>query len=176
MKPRRWDWLVFAIFGCFVFIHFHGLDSAPEMGMPASEILSFFDSARALPHDENQLLLFIFDFQDFSCMTCLDSFLALHRILPLGFKTSKTWGILVANDQAGDEYRIFRIAEKKLKGFVRANHIAFPILVGKTRIFGDWAEKGSCVLLFDSAKRVLCRYEFPLTSGQMEEIFLNLRE
>lgn len=161
MKLKFWDWLIFLAFGCLVFSHFRGFDTA-------------IDSTTVAPNDERQLLLFILDFRDFSCMACLDSFLGLYRILPFSFKTSKTWGILVVKNSEGEENRLFRIAEKKLKGFVQANHITFPILVDRSRIFGEWAEKGSCVLLFDGVKKILCRYDFPLTDGQFEEIFANL--
>jgi hypothetical protein len=161
LKLKFWDWLIFLAFGCLVFFHFRGFDTA-------------IDSTTVAPNDERQLLLFILDFRDFSCMACLDSFLGLYRILPFSFKTSKTWGILVVKNSEGEENRLFRIAEKKLKGFVQANHITFPILVDRSRIFGEWAEKGSCVLLFDGVKKILCRYDFPLTDGQFEEIFANL--
>jgi hypothetical protein len=174
LKLKFWDWLIFAVFFCLVFFQLRMLESVPENVLPAAEILSFFDPTTSPPHDDSQLLLFIFDFQDFSCMTCLDSFLALYRILPVRFKSSKTWGILIAKNSGAEERKMIRIAEKKLKGFVRANQIKFPILVDRSRIFGEWTEKGSCVLVFDRAKKMLCRYEFPLTSEQFEEIFLCL--
>ncbi len=171
MKLKCWDWLIFLAFGCLVFSHFRGFDTTSERAFNAAEVLSLFDSKAVAPKDDRQLLLFILDFRDFSCMACLDSFLGLYRILPFSFKTSKTWGILVVKNSEGEENRLFKIAEKKLKGFVQANHITFPILVDRARIFGEWAEKGSCVLLIDGAKKILCRYDFPLTGYQFEEIF-----
>ena len=171
MKLKFWDWLIFLAFGCLVFFHFQGFDTASERAFPAAEVLSFFDSTTVAPNDERQLLLFILDFRDFSCMACLDSFLDLYRILPFSFKTSKTWGILVVKNSEGEENRLFRIAEKKLKGFVQANHITFPILVDRGRVFGKWAEIGSCVLLFDRVGKMFHRYDFPLTGYQFEEIF-----
>lgn len=169
MNLKSWDWLIFFVFGYLTFFHLRGYDAVSVTKASA-------------PEDNRKLLLFILDFRDFSCMTCLDSFLALYRILPFRFKTSDTWGILVldsAEAEVGAEARgnrLIWIAEKKLRGFIQANHITFPMLVDKSRIFCQWAEKGSCVVLFDEAKKVLKRYEFPLARGQLEEIFLHLTE
>jgi len=161
---KFWDWIVIVFFGCLVFFTFRGIDLAAGKDFP----------------DENdfdkKLLLFILDFQDFSCFTCLDSFLGLYRILPMRFKTSNAWGILVVKNSEGKENRPFRIAEKKLKGFVQANHITFPILVDRSRIFGELAEHGSGVYLFDGTRKTARRYDFPLTGEEFEEIFVNLME
>jgi hypothetical protein len=161
--------MLFFVFGCLTFFHLRGADAVSVVKAVASE-------------DDRKMLLFILDFQDFSCMTCLDSFLSLYRILPFHFKTSHSWGILVvdkAEEQTGveaDENRQFRIAEKKLKGFVQANHITFPILVDRYQIFNQWADIGTCVVLFDESRKILNTYEFPLIGGQLEEIFLHLTE
>jgi hypothetical protein len=173
LNLKTWDWLIFLAFGCLTFLHLRGLDAVSE-------------SKAVAPIDDRKLLLFILDFQDFSCMTCLDSLLALYRILPFRFKTSQAWGVLVVDVGKAEteteaeveavENRLIRIAEKKLRGFVQANHITFPILVDRFRIFGRLSENGSCVLLFDETKSILNRYEFPLTGEQLEEIFLLLTE
>lgn len=174
MKLKFWDWIIFLLFGCLVFFHFRGFDVVSGRASPDADVLSFFKSMTVAPNDERQLLLFILDFRDFSCMTCLDSFLGLYRILPFRLKKTKTWGVLVVKKSEGEENRLVKIAEKKLKGFIQANQITIPFLVDRSRIFGEWTEKGSCVLLFDGAKRILYRYEFPLTGEQFEEIFANL--
>lgn len=109
-------------------------------------------------------------------MTCLDSFLGLYHKLPLRYRTIKTWGILAVKTWEGEETRMIRIAEKKLKGFIQANQITFPFLVDRHRIFSELANKGSGVLLFDENQKVVFRYDFPLTGEQFEEIFVNLIE
>ena len=164
MTLKPWDWLIFLVFGGLVFFHFLGFDGAAE-----GDAAEFFDGG-------NTLLLFILDFQDFSCMTCLDSFLQFYHMLPSHFRTSKAWGILAVKDRDGGWDRAVRIARKKLNGFVRANGIAFPVLVDRSGLFAGLAEKGSGVLLFDGTRKVLCRYDFPLTGEQLEEIFANLVE
>ena len=161
MNLKFWDWLIFLVLGCLSFFHLRGLEAVSKSKADAS-------------NENRKLLLFILDFDDFSCMTCLDSFLALYRILPFRFKTSHSWGVLIVDKP--EDNRLIRIAGKKLRGFLKANHITFPILMDRSGIFGHREETGSCVLLFDEAKNMLTRYEFPLTGGQLEEIFLYLTE
>ena len=159
MTLKFGDWVTILLFGCLVFFYFRGIDLAAGKDSLQENVF------------DNKLLLFVLDFQDFSCMTCLDSFLMLYRQLPFRFKTSHAWGILVVKQSEKEEMKQFWIAEKQLRGFVRANDITSPILVDKERVFGKWAETGSCVLLFDKVGKMVHRYEFPLTGDQFEEIF-----
>ena len=159
---KSWDWVIFLLFGCLVFFHFRGFD--------------FLEPRIVAPNDERQSLLFFLDFEDFSCMMCLDSFLGLYQKLPFRFKTSNSWGILVVKKSEGEENRLVRIAKKKLEGFVQANHITFPILVDRSQVFGELAERGSGVVLFDENRKAVFRYDFPLTNEQFEDIFANLME
>ena len=174
------DWLIFLVFGCSVFFHFRGFDRIVGAVLPQAQALSNFDAAAGFPDDDKKLLLFILDFADFSCITCLDSFLDLYRMLPSRFRTEDAWGILAVGNREGDGEeagnRQVLIAEKKLKGFIRANRIAFPILLDRSRIFEEVAEKGSGVLLFDGAGKIFRRYDFPLTGEQFAEIFAALME
>lgn len=174
MKLRFWDWIIFLVFGCLTFFHFRGFHTASEKVFPAAEFLSHFNPTSDVSYDGKPLLLFFLDFKDFSCMACLDSFLELYRLLPIDTKTSKAWGILAVEHSDGEGNRLFRIAEKKLKGFVRANHITFPILVDRFRVFEELVEDGSGVFLFDGTAKTVRRYDFPLSGEQFEEIFLNL--
>lgn len=164
MTLKFWDWIIIVFIGCLVFFTILGIDLA-----------SCKDSRDEVVLDK-KLLLFILDFQDFSCLTCLDSFLGLYRKLPMRFKTSNAWGILVVKNSEREKEKPFRIAEKKLKGFIRANHITFPILVDRSRFFGDLTENGSGVFLFDGTRKTVHRYSFPLAVEQFEEIFMNLME
>ena len=164
MTLKFCDWIIVLLFGCLVFFHFRGIDLAAGRDSPDEDVF------------DKKLLLFILDFQDFSCMTCLDSFLGLYQQLPFRFKTSKTWGILVMKKSEKEENKQLWIAEKKLRGFIRANQITFPFLVDRHRIFSELANKESGVLLFDENQNVVFRYDFPLTGEQFEEIFVNLME
>jgi len=173
---KFWDWIIILLFGCLVFFHLRGLSVVSGGASPDAEVLSVFKSMTVAPNDKRQLLLFILDFQDFSCMTCLDSFLMLYRQLPDRFRTSNAWGVLVIKKTEEEENKQLWIAEKKLRGFIRANHITFPILVDRSQVFGKWTETGSCVLLFNGIQNIVHRYDFPLTGDQFEEIFANLWE
>lgn len=159
MKLKFGDWIIVLLFGCLVFFYFQGIDLAGGKDSLDEDVF------------DKKLLLFILDFQDFSCMTCLDSFLMFYNQLPDRFRTSHSWGILVVKKPGKEETGHVWIAEKKLRGFIRANHITFPILVDRGRVFGKWAEIGSCVLLFDRVGKMIHRYDFPLTGYQFEEIF-----
>jgi hypothetical protein len=153
------DWIIVLFFGCLVFFHFRGIDLAAGRDSCDEDVF------------DNKLLLFILDFQDFSCMTCLDSFLGLYRQLPARFKTSKTWGILVVKKSEKEENKQLWIAEKKLRGFIRANRIMSPILMDRSHFFEGLVEEGSGVLLFDGIRNSVHRYAFPLAGSQFEEIF-----
>jgi hypothetical protein len=153
------DWVTILLCGCLVFFYFRGIDLGARQNSLGEDVFG------------NKWLLFILDFQDFSCMTCLDSFLMLYRHLPFRFKTSRSWGILVVKKSEKEERKQLWIAEKQLRGFVRANDITFPVLVDRGRLFGGVAEKGSCVLLLDGTGSLIHRYEFPLTGEEFTEIF-----
>ena len=79
-------------------------------------------------------------------------------------------------DRGVEGDRAVRIAEKKLKGFIRANRIPFPISVDRLGIFAAWKERGSGVLLLDGKRKSCQWYDFPLTGEQFEEIFASLTE
>lgn len=164
MTLRPGDWVILLLFGGLVFFYFRGVDLAPAEDSPGEGISG-----------EN-MLLFVLDFRDFSCMTCLDSFLWLYQKLPFRFRTSGSWGIMVMEGPDKEEEVRLGIAEKKLRGFLQANHITFPVLLDRTRVLGGLAEKGSAVILFDRKTGRVTKYSFPLTGEQIEEIFITLQE
>lgn len=176
MKVKFSDWLIFLVFGGLVFFHFRGFEAVEGTVFPQKNLLSIVGAMPEFPGEGNSLLLFILDFEDFTCLSCLDSFLALYRSLPSPFQTFQAWGVLIMKDRGDDWGRAVRIAGKKLRGFIRANRIAFPILVDRSRIFAAWEERGSGVLLFDGKRKMCQWYDFPLTGEQFEEIFARLTE
>ena len=159
MTLKFCDWIIVLLFGLLAFFYFRGVDLAAGRDFPDEAVF------------DKKLLLFILDFQDFSCMTCLDSFLGLYQQLPVRFKTSKTWGILVVKNSGKEENKQHWIAEKKLRGFIGANQITFPILMDRAHVFRELAEEGSGVMLFDGIENTVHRYNFPLTGYQFQEIF-----
>ena len=122
-------------------------------------------------HDK-KLLLFIFDFNDFMCMSCLDSFLTFCQSLPSHILEENSWGILTIGSairKSGLESSV-RIARTKLRGFVTANRIKFPVFIDEHQIFQQFEKKGSSVLLFDGTNNILKEYIFPLNKDQIAEI------
>ena len=173
-KKLSWaEWLILLVFGLAAFFHLRGsgpVRQGSAAGVMAREGQAFSRPAVLESGEQRRLLLFILDFRDFSCMVCLESFLELHRRLPLRVKTEDTWGVLVVPRGREKDGTAVGIAGKKLEGFVRAHRILFPILVDSSRILGEMAEKGSGLVLFDEGKRTVSRFDFPLKSEQFREI------
>ena len=118
--------------------------------------------------DTNQgiFLLLIIDFNDFMCPTCLDSLLDFCRGLPVSFRKRCIQGVVIADEyrkkESGDSFE--KIMEKKIKGFAKANHIEFPILLDRNQIFGPLIKKeGTSVFIFNAETHAITRHVFPLT-------------
>ena len=121
------------------------------------------------------LLLFIIDLDSFLCLPCLDSFLNFCTNLPDSIIEGHVWGILVfdKSEEKGDS--LARIAEKKLKGFIRANDIKFPVIVDRFHLFNHLGEEGTVLILFNYDERLIKKYVFPLSRSQIKEIWGKLR-
>jgi len=160
MKFRFTDCVVLLIFGCMTFFHLRGFDRSSQKGFPVD-----FDWPERRQH-----LLFFIDFRDFSCMTCLDSFLDFYRRLPPRFQTEDSMGILVLDPEKRDKTSS-EIARVKLRGFVLSNHIAFPVQVDQFHVFRGIAQEGTSVVLFDYDREIIKRFLFPLRQQDLDEIF-----
>ena len=172
--------IMIVVLGCILFNKI-GLSSVIEIEARIPQKNDLFSNAKMDSYDslENRkLLLFIIDFNDFMCLSCLDSFLDFYYCLPSDFQKHLSWGILVFNisEKEGNNNISARIAEKKLRGFVTANNIKFPILIDKFHVFNGLAEEGTVVMVFDWSRKMVKRYVFPLNKGQIEEIFKFLTE
>jgi len=127
--------------------------------------------------DENRpLCLIIMDFDDFFCFSCQDSFLRFIRYVPAQIRRESFWGILAYESQkTGTERALAKqIIEKKLRGFKKANHIDFPILIDHGSNFIPLSKEGSGLFLFSRKTRVLEHYIFPLSQNQMDEVLTML--
>lgn len=67
-----------------------------------------------------------------------------------------------------------KIIEKKLRGFIQANEIKFPVLIDRFKIFKDLGEEGTAVIIFDGERKTIKKYVFPLRHGQKQEIMNNI--
>jgi hypothetical protein len=151
---------------------FLGFASAPALNKRHSLMfLSASSNQIEVPHDR-KLLLFVFDFNDFMCMNCLESFLTFCNSIPPHILEENAWGILTiesAIKKSGLKNSV-KIARTKLRGFMLANRIKFPIFIDEYQIFHQFEKKGSAVLLFDGSNNILKEYTFPLSLGQIGEI------
>jgi hypothetical protein len=167
------DCLVILVFGLAAFFHFRGFGPAEanvQAGALTVEERPFSPLKTVESEEPGRMLLFILDFRDFSCMLCLESFLELYQRLPLRVKLRNVWGVMIVPAGQEKDESVIRIAEKKLQGFIRAHRILFPVLVDRHQVFGGMAERGSGIVLFDEAKLILSRFDFPLESRQFQEI------
>jgi hypothetical protein len=119
-----------------------------------------------------KLLLIIIDFDDFMCLTCLESFLSFCRSVPPHILEENAWGILVLNPDNSknqDKTRL-KIAQKKLRGFMDTHRIPFPILIDSQNVFPSLAKEGSGLLFLDDQIRSVFRCIFPLSKEESERI------
>lgn len=119
------------------------------------------------------LLLFIIDFGMLMCPSCLDSFLGFYQEFSGLIEEGMAWGILIldkpSEEKDGTSLSV-TIAEKKLKGFRRANDIKFPILIDPFAVFAELAHEGTALVLFDRSRNIVRKYNFPLTPSEKKEL------
>ncbi len=128
----------------------------------------------SLPIEQAQLIIII-DFNDFMCFSCLDSFVEFCQSLPLHSKDGKVCGVLVVND-ADETDLSFKIVEKKLRGFISANNIKFPVLIDYLHIFNPFADDGTVIILFNHREKCIKKYLFPLKREQKADILSALKD
>jgi hypothetical protein len=149
-----------------------GFASSPTLNNRHSLIyLSAPTNNIEVPQDR-KLLLFVFDLNDFMCLSCLEAFLTFCHSLPPHVLEENAWGILTIGSgvkKSGLEDSV-KIARTKLRGFVLANRIKFPIFIDEFQIFRQFEKKGTAILLFDGTNNILKEYIFPLTRDQIGEI------
>ena len=112
------------------------------------------------------------DFDDFMCMSCLESFLSFCKSFPVHLLEEKAFGILVPGWKGNDfdlEVNV-QIAQKKLRGFVKANNVKFPIYLDQNKIFCPSVTRGTSVILFDEKARTIRVYSFPIKRADVQEI------
>lgn len=118
------------------------------------------------------LLLFIIDFNDFMCMSCLDSFLSFCRSIPSRSLEKNAWGVCVLADidKKPEKKDSGRIAEKKLRGFIAANSIPFPVIIDHSRVFQSFAADGTAIVIIDVERKRIARYNFPIGNADARKI------
>ncbi len=169
----RKDKLVFIILALASRLVFFGYGGN---GMMSDQALFLGDQTNFLIPDK--LLFFIIEFESFACLSCLDSFLEFYHQLPSSLEQASLWGILIVDwsGQRAEQDHSFKIIEKKLRGFIKANQIQFPILIDRFQLFNGLGKEGISLILFDRKKRTIKKYVFPLRQIQKKEIVNNINE
>ncbi len=119
-----------------------------------------------------KLILFVIKFDLFLCSPCLNPFFDFYRLLPSPFRESKVWGIIVCSETGIKENVAAqrRIADKKLRAFLRANDITCPVVIDYSGDFERFSKKKTNILLFDPAKKFFKKFELPLNQEQKREV------
>jgi hypothetical protein len=108
------------------------------------------------------MLFFIIDFGDFMCPACLDSLLSLCRLLPNHFLRERACGIVVLPHSYSGSVKIM---EQKIRGFKKANRIAFPLFLDRDHIFRSLSGEGTSVVLFHPNAGSILKISFPLNAS-----------
>ena len=132
---------------------------------PTNALLSVQSIPNLAPAPVDPSLLFIIDFTDFMCPACLDSLLNLCRLLPRHIQQERVWGIVVFPHPHSTA-----ILEKKVRGFQKANNIAFPILLDRDHIFRSLAAQGTTLFLFNPLHGSIIKLSFPISSADTERL------
>jgi len=166
---------LFLIFGCSVFFHFHGVDGLKGRGSAIHTLAAVMGKNSQGSVSARKRLLFVLDFDDFSCMMCLESFLDCYSLLPPQVKFQDSFGVLVGVEDRREE-KDLAIMRKKLRGFIKANAIVFPVFLDERGVFDSAGREGSCVILMDEKSGDVRRFVFPLKKGEMGAILEELVE
>ncbi len=118
-------------------------------------------------------LIFVMNFNILMCTPCLESFLNFYHEVSKCSKRGGVWGVLVLDEPEKNTKEmklLFRVAEKKVRGFAKANYIRCPILIDSSAVFRNIAGGGTTIILFDQRRNCVRKYSFPLQPGQKSEI------
>ncbi len=115
-------------------------------------------------------LVFIIDFDDFMCFSCLESFVNFCHSLPEQFRKDHCMGILTIPSGRKDRAVLTKIMQKKLRGFSEANLIDFPVVVDAPLFFSGLEKQESCILVIEGGEQTLEIYLFPLSGKTADAI------
>lgn len=113
------------------------------------------------------ILIFI-DFRDLMCPACLDSLLSLCRSLPDHLIKTSVFGIVHRQGSFPPSPRKLMITQKKIRGFILANGIDFPVLIDKgTSQETGIIPTGSQIWVCSRSANRLFRFDLPLSAADI---------
>jgi len=127
---------------------------------------------RNLTSDKRYLLIIESGF--LNCPLCLQSFTKFIEVINANGLEKSVLGVLILDKEENElsSERDIQIREKQLRGFISGNHIKFPIILDRNGVFSNLNLDSSdtALISFDIQKKIVKKYEFPLTKGQLNEI------
>lgn len=115
-----------------------------------------------------KILIFI-NLKDLMCSNCLDSFSRFCRSLPPHLLKENTIGILIGEKMLFEEKR-WKVLAKKLRGFIQANQLSFPVWIDHLGVFKNLSEWGTSILVMGYGVNSFRLYSLPLFPDQENEI------
>ncbi len=119
---------------------------------------------------EDKFILIV-ELSALNCPLCLQS-LTEFIVMINAFKLEQdVLGVLVMSKEGDDPIseKQMRIAEKKLRGFIKGNAIQFPFFLDKSGVFNVLDQDATALLiLFDREESEIKKYTFPLTGAQIQ--------
>lgn len=110
-------------------------------------------------------VLLVIDVSDFLCPSCLDSLIDFVQTIPSPVRKNRmtaVWRVCDSENMEKNHLKS-RIWQKKMRGFISANAVDFPVWMitesGLKSVFGD----GSRLLLFLPGSEEIVTYSFPLS-------------
>jgi len=125
-------------------------------------------------HSPEIRLILLIDVSSLSCFLCLISLTEFVGVIQANKLENSVLGVMIMdeNNEESDVERHRKIAEKRLKGFIIGNNIQFPFLLDEEGVFRPLSQDSSATLIvFDSRKNTVVKYEFPLSKAQLTAIF-----
>ena len=110
-------------------------------------------------------VLLVIDVSDFLCPSCLDSLIDFVQTIPSPIRKNRmtaVWRVCDSDNMEKTDLKS-RIWQKKMRGFISANAVDFPVWMitesGPKLVFGE----GSRLLLFLPGRKAVVTYSFPLS-------------
>jgi hypothetical protein len=84
--------------------------------------------------------------------------------------------ILTGDFKESQDINTIQILKKQLKGFVKANHIPFPVLLDQSSILNNFSNGRSALIFVDTRYLLIKKWFLPIQHDEMEELFLLLND
>ena len=122
------------------------------------------------------IILILLHSSDFSCQFCLESFLQLCDSIQRVQEKITTIVILTGDFKEFQDINTIQILKKQLKGFVKANHIPFPVLFDQSSILNKFSNSRSTLIIVDTKYGLIKKWFLPIQYDEMEELLLILND